>query len=228
MSRIRIDAVLVQAVIAGALSFAHLHDLAAAAGQDGWKAWAYPVSVDLLLVAAWRRMRTTADNRAAWAWFIIALAASLGANVATAGLLDLGNVPAWLRILVAGWPALAFLGGTLLVHSPTAAPTETQPVTAAPLPAPSEPEPASDVTVERAPEPAPELPPAPAPEEAVAPAPAPVSTPVAAVPPALLDHARKLADTHHATTGSRIDSATLRARLGVPAPLADAITAQLA
>ncbi|QYA95293.1 DUF2637 domain-containing protein [Streptomyces anulatus] len=227
MSRIRINAVLIQAVIAGALSFAHLHDLAAAAGQDGWKAWAYPVSVDLLLVAAWRRMRTTADNRAAWAWFIIALAASLGANVATAGLLDLGDVPAWLRILVAGWPALAFLGGTLLVHSPQAAPTEPQPVTAATLPSPSEPEPVPDVTVERAPEPAPELPSVPV-EEAAAPAPAPVSAPAAAVPPALLDHARKLADTHQATTGSRIDSATLRARLGVPAPLADAITAQLA
>ncbi|MFJ1579180.1 DUF2637 domain-containing protein [Streptomyces sp. NPDC088147] len=227
MSRIRIDAVLIQAVIAGALSFAHLHDLAAAAGQDGWKAWAYPVSVDLLLVAAWRRMRTTADNRAAWAWFIIALAASLGANVATAGLLDLNDVPAWLRILVAGWPALAFLGGTLLVHSPTTAP-EADPE---PLPVPAPPvarasEPAADVTVERAPEPAPELPPAPAPEEATA-SPAPVSAPAAAVPPALLDHARKLADTHQATTGSRIDSATLRARLGVPAPLADAITAQL-
>ncbi|MFJ2107075.1 DUF2637 domain-containing protein [Streptomyces microflavus] len=228
MPRIRIDAVLIQAVIAGALSFAHLHDLAAAAGQDGWKAWAYPVSVDLLLVAAWRRMRTTADNRAAWAWFVIALAASLGANVATAGLLDLGDVPAWLRILVAGWPALAFLGGTLLVHSPAAVPTEAQPVTAAPLPTPSEPEPVPDVTVERAPEPAPELPPAPAPEEAAASAPAPVSAPAAAVPPALLDHARKLADSHQATTGSRIDSATLRARLGVPASLADAITAQLA
>ncbi|MFF3527276.1 DUF2637 domain-containing protein [Streptomyces rubiginosohelvolus] len=228
MSRIRIDAVLIQAVIAGALSFAHLHDLAAAAGQDGWKAWAYPVSVDLLLVAAWRRMRTTADNRAAWAWFIIALAASLGANVATAGLLDLNEVPAWLRILVAGWPALAFLGGTLLVHSPAAAPPDPQPVTAATLPAPSEPEPVPDVTVERTPEPAPELPPAPAPEEAAAPALAPVSAPAAAVPPALLDHARKLADSHQATTGSRIDSATLRARLGVPAPLADAITAQLA
>ncbi|MFE4380251.1 DUF2637 domain-containing protein [Streptomyces cyaneofuscatus] len=228
MSSVRIDAVLIQAVIAGALSFAHLHDLAAAAGQDGWKAWAYPVSVDLLLVAAWRRMRTTADNRAAWAWFIIALAASLGANVATAGLLDLNDVPAWLRILVAGWPALAFLGGTLLVHSPTTAPTEPQPVTAAPLPAPSEPEPAPDVTVERAPEPAPELPPAPAPAEATAPAPAPEPAPASTVPPALLDHARKLADSHQATTGSRIDSATLRARLGIPAPLAEAISAQLA
>ncbi|MEU0625222.1 DUF2637 domain-containing protein [Streptomyces rubiginosohelvolus] len=221
MSRIRIDAVLVQAVIAGALSFAHLHDLAEAAGQDGWKAWAYPVSVDLLLVAAWRRMRITADNRAAWAWFVIALAASLGANVATAGLLDLGNVPAWLRILVAGWPALAFLGGTLLVHTPTTAPADPDPVPAAAPPAAPSADPVPDVTVERASDPAPELPPAPA----TAPAPLPVP---AAVPPALLDHARKLADAHQTATGDRIDAATLRARLGVPAPLADAITAQLA
>ncbi|KPL30993.1 SpdA protein [Streptomyces anulatus] len=225
MSRIRIDAVLIQAVIAGALSFAHLHDLAAAAGQDGWKAWAYPVSVDLLLVAAWRRMRTTADNRAAWAWFVIALAASLGANVATAGLLDLGNVPAWLRILVAGWPALAFLGGTLLVHSPQAAPAEPEPAPATAPPVAPAPDPIPDVTVERAPEPAPELPPAPAANPTPVPVPAPAP---AAVPPALLDHARKLADAHQATTGDRIDSVTLRARLGVPAPLADAITAQLA
>ncbi|MEV8449965.1 DUF2637 domain-containing protein [Streptomyces parvus] len=224
MSRIRIDAVLIQAVIAGALSFAHLHDLAEAAGQDGWKAWAYPVSVDLLLVAAWRRMRTTADNRAAWAWFIIALAASLGANVATAGLLDLGDVPAWLRILVAGWPALAFLGGTLLVHTPTTAPAEPDPVPAAAPPAAPATDPVPDVTVERAPEPAPELPPAPAADPAPVPVPAPAP---AAVPPALLDHARKLADAHQTATGARIDSAALRARLGVPAPLADAITAQL-
>ncbi|MEU3701103.1 DUF2637 domain-containing protein [Streptomyces anulatus] len=225
MSRIRIDAVLVQAVIAGALSFAHLHDLAEAAGQDGWKAWAYPVSVDLLLVAAWRRMRTTADNRAAWAWFVIALAASLGANVATAGLLDLGDVPAWLRILVAGWPALAFLGGTLLVHAPTTAPAEPDPVPAAAPPVAPAADPVPDVTVERAPEPAPELPPAPAADPAPVPVPAPAPP---AVPPALLDHARKLADAHQTATGDRIDAATLRARLGVPAPLANAITAQLA
>ncbi|MGW1095929.1 DUF2637 domain-containing protein [Streptomyces sp. NPDC002455] len=223
MSRkLRLDAVLVQAVIAGALSFSHLHDLAEAAGQDGWKAWAYPISVDLLLVAAWRRMRTHANNRAAWVWFVIALAASLGANIATAGLLDLGNVPAWLRILVAGWPALAFLGGTLLAHAPTTPKPAAS--AAAPLAAPG-PEPALDITVERTPEAAPELPPSPAPAAASAPVTAP---PTVTVPPALLDHARKVADTHHATTGARIDSATLRARLGVPAPLADAITAQLA
>ncbi|MGW1539164.1 DUF2637 domain-containing protein [Streptomyces sp. NPDC002309] len=222
MSRpFRVDAVLVQAVIAGALSFAHLHDLAEAAGQTGWKAWAYPVSVDLLLVAVWRRLRTERSGLA-WFWFLVALVASLGANVATAGLLDLEHVPAWLRIVVAGWPALAFLGGTLLAHQPSTDP--------APAPAP-EPEPGPMPVVDRpeapasSPEPAPEITkpePAPALPEATAPAPVP------AVPPALIDHARKLAADHRTRTGSEIDTATLRARLGVPEHLAGAIVAQLA
>ncbi|MGW3988613.1 DUF2637 domain-containing protein [Streptomyces sp. NPDC004830] len=219
---LRIDAVLVQAVIAGALSFAHLHDLAAAAGQDGWKAWAYPISVDLLLVAAWRRLRSDGPSRLAWCWFVIALVASLGANVATAGLLDLTNVPAWLRILVAAWPALAFMGGTLLAHSATD-------------PVPDPPAPATPVT-EPDPEPVTETEPEPDPIPAVddtpalpAAEPAPVAAaPAVPVPTALVDHARKVADDHHARTGSPIDTDTLRARLGVPPQLADAIAAQLA
>ncbi|KUJ37308.1 SpdA protein [Streptomyces albus subsp. albus] len=191
----RVDAVLVQAVIAAALSFAHLHDLASAAGQDGWKAWAYPVSVDLLLVAAWRRLRSGSSKAAGWCWFLIALTASLGANVATAGMLDLTDVPAWLRILVAGWPAVAFLGGTLLAH--------TAPDVA------DMPEPSAD----------------PATSEAAAPLVAPAPAPH--VPAALVNHARKVADEHHTRTGSPINTDTLRARLGVPAPLADAIAARL-
>ncbi|MFF2567837.1 DUF2637 domain-containing protein [Streptomyces sp. NPDC058084] len=221
---LRFDAVLVQAVIAGALSFAHLHDLAAAAGQDGWKAWAYPVSVDLLLVAAWRRMRSDSGNRDAWLWFAIALTASLGANVATAGMLDMQNVPAWLRILVAGWPALAFLGGTLLAHAHT--PTPKPEPASAPAEVPAS-EPVPDLTPERAPEWAPELPPA---------APAPVEVPpelaslepAVPVPPALLDHARKIADSYRSQTGAPIDAATLRVRLGCPPALADSIALQLA
>ncbi|MFI5826920.1 DUF2637 domain-containing protein [Streptomyces sp. NPDC051578] len=217
---VRPDAVLVQAVIAGALSFAHLHDLAEAAGQDGWKAWAYPVSVDLLLVAAWHRLRTLRDagepSRSAWSWFAVALAASLGANVATAGLLDLGDVPDWLRILVAGWPALAFLGGTLLVHRPTtSSPPEPEPEpVAAPLP-----------VVEREPLPEPEAPPVQVP---ALPAPAPTAEPAVTAPPALVAHAQKIAADHRTRTGSDIDTETLRARLGVPPPLAEAIAAQLA
>ncbi|MFZ4135774.1 DUF2637 domain-containing protein [Streptomyces koyangensis] len=219
---LRIDAVLVQAVIAGALSFAHLHDLAAAAGQDGWKAWAYSVSVDLLLVAAWRRLRSEGPSRLAWSWFLIALFASLGANVATAGFLDLADPPALLRLGIAGWPALAFLGGTLLAHS---AKHQTQPE-----PPASEPETVPEQ--DTAPEPVPETS-APvavesaAPEADESPAP-PAPTPAPAVPPVLVDHARKVADEYRVRTGFPIDTDTLRARLGVPPHLADAIAAHLA
>ncbi|MEU8791117.1 DUF2637 domain-containing protein [Streptomyces sp. NPDC048643] len=213
----RVDAVLVQAVIAGALSFAHLHDLADAAGQDGWKAWAYPISVDLLLVAAWRRLRSDGPSRLAWCWFLIALVASLGANVATAGFLDLAHPPAWLRFGIAGWPALAFLGGTLLAHSHTS--EEPEPL----RPAPAAPVPAPEVEQESAPDPAP----LPVVENTPALAAAAPASPPPPVPAALVDHARKLAADHHTRTGSPIDTDTLRARLGVPPQLADAIAAQL-
>ncbi|MEV7313094.1 DUF2637 domain-containing protein [Streptomyces microflavus] len=223
--RFRVDAVLVQAVIAGALSFAHLHDLAAAAGQDGWKAWAYPISVDLLLVAAWRRLRSEGPSRLAWCWFLIALFASLGANVATAGFLDLAHPPAWLRFGIAGWPALAFLGGTLLAHSHTTEEPEPEPVP----PAPAAPEPTPEVERETAPALRPEPEPiAEAAEDIPELAPAPVAPAGPSVPAALVDHARKLADDHHARTGARIDTDTLRARLGVPPQLAETIAAQLA
>ncbi|RZE38536.1 DUF2637 domain-containing protein [Streptomyces albidoflavus] len=220
---IRLDAVLVQAVIAGALSFAHLHDLAEAAGQSGWKAWAYPVSVDLLLVAAWRRLRTARRDRSAWTWFVIALFASLGANIATAGLLDLDAVPAWLCILVAGWPALAFLGGTLLVHSPTDQAAPEQPAEE------GQAQPAEvEVTRTDPPGPDPEPVSAAAPELASAPASPPQTVPgTPAVPAALLDHARKLADAHQASTGAPMPAEALSARLGLPDPMVNAISAQL-
>ncbi|MGW6909532.1 DUF2637 domain-containing protein [Streptomyces sp. NPDC054940] len=228
---LRVDAVLVQAVIAGALSFAHLHDLAAAAGQDGWKAWAYPVSVDLLLVAAWRRLRSEGPSRLAWCWFLVALFASLGANVATAGFLDLNDPPALLRLGIAGWPAVAFLGGTLLAHSAAA---ESEPVLAAPVAdtsdaVPPTEQPAPDArrpsVTEAMPEPdaAAALAAAPVP-----PAPDPAAGPVPQVPAVLVDHARKVADEHRARTGAPIDPDTLRSRLGVPPDLADAIGAHLA
>ncbi|MFF7127573.1 DUF2637 domain-containing protein [Streptomyces sp. NPDC008240] len=212
-ARLRVDAVLVQAVIAGALSFAHLHDLAAAAGQDGWKAWAYPISVDLLLVAAWRRLRSDGPSRLAWCWFLIALFASLGANVATAGFLDLADPPALLRLGIAGWPALAFLGGTLLAHTASHQ-----------TPVPPAPEPTSEPVTAPEPEaePEPAVPPA---EEAPA---LPASEPAPAVPAVLVDHARKVADEYRTRTGAPIDTDTLRTRLGVPPHLADAIAAQLA
>ncbi|MER5378420.1 DUF2637 domain-containing protein [Streptomyces sp. NPDC002553] len=224
---LRFDAVLVQAVIAGALSFAHLHDLAAAAGQDGWKAWAYPISVDLLLVAAWRRLRSEGPSRLAWCWFLIALFASLGANVATAGFLNLADPPALLRLGIAGWPALAFLGGTLLAHSaghPTPSPDGT---TDAPA-SDSKPDFAPEAEPEPDPRPVLEPEPAPVPAPVEEPPPLPPADPVPAVPAVLVDHARKIAAEYRDRTGAPIDTDTLRGRLGVPPHLADAIAAQLA
>ncbi|MFF8317802.1 DUF2637 domain-containing protein [Streptomyces bobili] len=218
----RVDAVIIQAVIAGALSFSHLHDLAEAAGQGGWKAWAYPISVDLLLVAAWRRMREA--QRAGLPaggprlWFLVALAASLGANVATAGLLDLDDVPASLRVVVAGWPAVAFFGGTLLAHTPrtprepaASAPSETAVTVDAPerdaLPAPST-EPVAE-------------------EPATGPVTAPTPVPTVALPPALVDRVQALAEEHRAATGQPADPDAVRARLGLPASMTPSVAAHL-
>ena len=136
-------------------------------------------------------------------------------------------MPAWLRILVAEWPALAFLGGTLLAHTPADEPQVESPqeqgaaVSAGRAPAAVEPTPAPALS-------APEPEPVPKPVETPEPAPAPpAARPAPAVPAALVAHARKVADAHRIRTGSPIDTDTLRARLGVPAPLADQIAAQL-
>ena len=226
----RVDAVIVQAVIAGALSFSHLHDLAAAAGQDGWKAWAYPVSVDLLLVAAWRRMRQA--QRAGQAaggprlWFLIALAASLGANLATAGLLDLDDVPAWLRVTVAGWPAVAFFGGTLLAHAPPLQERPKEPAASTTNVEP-EPHPAPPAAVDvpdRDALPAPRTDPAPAGPVTASP---PASVSAVALPPALVDRVRALADEHRSTTGHPADPDAVRARLGLPPSMTASVAAHL-
>ncbi|MFH9553301.1 DUF2637 domain-containing protein [Streptomyces sp. NPDC017435] len=225
----RVDAVIVQAVIAGALSFSHLHDLADAAGQGGWKAWAYPVSVDLLLVAAWRRMRE--QQRAGQPaggprlWFLIALAASLGANVATAGLLDLDGVPASLRVVVAGWPAVAFFGGTLLAHAPRTSDAPT--ATATPE---TDTEPALGPTDVDAPDraalPAPAVEPPPDPESPTTSGPV-AAVPAVTLPPALIDRAQALAEHHRATTGLAADPDDVRARLGLPPSMTPSVAAHL-
>ncbi|MFD5258166.1 DUF2637 domain-containing protein [Streptomyces bobili] len=218
----RVDAVIIQAVIAGALSFSHLHDLAEAAGQGGWKAWAYPISVDLLLVAAWRRMREAQraglPSGGPRLWFLVALAASLGANVATAGLLDLDDVPASLRVVVAGWPAVAFFGGTLLAHTPR---TAKEPAASAP---------AETVVTVDAPDrdalPAPSTEPV-AEEPATGLVAAPPPVPAVALPPALVDRVQALAEEHRAATGQPADPDAVRARLGLPPSMTPSVAAHL-
>ncbi len=64
--------------------------------------------------------------------------------------------------------------------------------------------------------------------EAAEPVPALPAPPPVDVPPALVDHARKLADAHRSATGNPIDADTLRDRLGLPGPMAAQLATHLA
>lgn len=213
------DGIVFQFLMVGALSFSHIHDVVAAHGQAGWKSWLYPPSVDLLTVAAYRRIRANRRDGMAWCAFLLGLAASLAANVVDAW----AAVPAGLVLAVAigVWPAVALLVCTLLTHGQ------------------AEPGQSSDAPAESAPAqvPAPVVPAAsPAPvvsvqvtNQVAAVAPAAPAAELPPVPPALLDWARTLADKHAAEHGAPIDLAALRTRLGpkVGEPLALAIHREL-
>ncbi|MGH3492980.1 MAG: DUF2637 domain-containing protein [Sciscionella sp.] len=217
------DGVIFQAVLTGSLSFSHIHDLAAAHGQAGWKAWLYPLSVDLLTVAAYRKLTTARSAEApaglAWCAFLLGLAASLAANILGAW----QNPDRLVAVALGVWPAVAFLVCTLLTHDPTPAPVSAQPAEV-PAPAP--------VAVPVPADPTPAALPVPARvEPSPAPAPAPASAPVEVERPQLsprfLAWARRIADQHQTDTGHPIDLATLRTRLKVNDALAQTVHAHL-
>jgi len=77
------------AVIAGAISYSHMRQLAAAHGQVGWHAHAFPLSVDgveivasLVLLAGRRAGRRS--GWMPWGALLVGTVASLAANIATA------------------------------------------------------------------------------------------------------------------------------------------------
>src|SRR5260370_27147745 len=93
--------------IAGAISYSHMRQLAAAHGDAGSHAHAFPLSVDGVEIVA--SLVLLADRRSGrksgwlpWAALTIGTAASLAANIATA---DTGTVTR----IIADWPALALL-----------------------------------------------------------------------------------------------------------------------
>jgi hypothetical protein len=94
------------------------------------------VSVDLLMVMAWRKKQQPGTPQfGPWCWFLLSLTASVGANVGTSGILDENALPTWLRVVVAGWPVVAFLGGSMLVHSRKSHTADEEPQEAAQEPA---------------------------------------------------------------------------------------------
>ena len=225
------DGVLFQAVLTGSLSFSHIHDLAAAHGQDGWKAWLYPLSVDLLTVAAYRKLMTarreTAPVFLAWCAFLLGLEASLAANVVSAW----QNPDRLIAVALGVWPAVAFLFCTLLSHDPAPKQQTTAPAPAvAPAVVPVRaPAPVAPIVTPRSPVTAPPAPAAPQVEQPPAvpapsaPAASAVSAELAGVAPAFLDWARRVAAEHKRDTGHPIDLPTLRARLKVKEPLASTV-----
>lgn len=97
-------AVATVAAVAAAVSYAHMHELAAASGEE-WRAWLLPLAVDGLLVAAGMSMLVARHHGRrpsplAWVSLWLGIAASLAANVAAAEPTVTGR-------LVAAWPPVA-------------------------------------------------------------------------------------------------------------------------
>ena len=102
---VTVAAVLLVAAVAAVVSYEHMREVAARAGE-GWRAWLLPLSVDGLVVAAsmvllTRRRAGMGGGRLAWAALLGGVGASLAANIAAAE-------PTVTARLVAAWPALAF------------------------------------------------------------------------------------------------------------------------
>ena len=96
------------ALIAGTVSYLHMHILVASHGQPGWVAALTPLSVDGMIVAASTTL--LADSRSGsrggtlpWALLVVGSVASLAANVAVAEPTAAGRV-------IAAWPSFALIG----------------------------------------------------------------------------------------------------------------------
>lgn len=162
---VTVGAVAVVAVIAAVVSYAHMQQLAAGAGES-WRSYLLPLSVDGLVVAAsmvlvGRRRASQPGGTLAWSALAGGVLASVAANMADAGA---GAV----AILTAGWPAVAFAVAFELLQqqrqtgppaaepevvsspAPVIAPTEPLSPTPAPRPAPA-PVPAPPASVVRSP-----------------------------------------------------------------------------
>src|SRR5215467_10492336 len=103
-----IGCVALLALIAGTVSYLHMHLLVELHGQPGWVAALTPLSVGGMIVAASTTL--LADSRAGerggklpWALLVVGSAASLAANVAVAQPTVAGRV-------IAAWPSFALIG----------------------------------------------------------------------------------------------------------------------
>lgn len=96
------------ALIAGVVSFGHMHELALAAGEDQFTAALIPFSVDGMVLAS--SLSLLVDSRSGrrggglpWTLLVLGSVASLAANVAAATPTVEGRV-------IAAWPSFALMG----------------------------------------------------------------------------------------------------------------------
>ncbi len=106
--RTTIGSVTILAMIAGTVSYLHMHALVALHGQPGWVAALTPLSVDGMIVAASTTL--LAESRSGsrggtlpWGLLVIGSVASLAANVAVAE-------PSAVERVIAAWPSFALIG----------------------------------------------------------------------------------------------------------------------
>ncbi|MEV7006629.1 DUF2637 domain-containing protein [Streptosporangium sp. NPDC051022] len=101
--------VVVLALIAGAISYRHLHTLAIRHGESPWSAALLPLSVDGMVVCASMALLTESrrgkrGGLMPWTLLVLGSTASIAANIAVAE-------PSVIGRAVAAWPALALIGG---------------------------------------------------------------------------------------------------------------------
>ncbi|MDX8047858.1 DUF2637 domain-containing protein [Lentzea sp. BCCO 10_0798] len=110
---IAVAAVIVVAVVAGVVSYDHLHTVAVAAGEQNWIAKLVPLSADGLLVSAslsafvakWQGRKVHAMTKLSLA---VGLTASIAANIASPFVGSLtGTSQDILAAIVGAWPAIA-------------------------------------------------------------------------------------------------------------------------
>jgi hypothetical protein len=133
------------ALIAGTVSYLHMHLLAELHGQPGWVAALTPLSVDGMIVAASTTL--LADSRAGerggllpWGLLVMGSAASLAANVAVAQPAAAGRV-------IAAWPSFALIGAYKLLMRQVRRSAAGSGKQRSPKPGPSASHPASHATV---------------------------------------------------------------------------------
>ena len=95
------------ALIAGTVSYLHMHLLVELHGQPGWVAALTPLSVDGMIVAASTTLlaesrRGGSGGLLSWGLLVIGSLASLAANVSVAGPSATGRV-------IAAWPSFALI-----------------------------------------------------------------------------------------------------------------------